>query len=538
MEFRPPSDPATPVKASALRARSSIVSAATLGSRLLGFVRDAATAAVLGAGPVADALTAALSLPLVARRLLAEGAFNLAFLPALARERAEPARLARATVLVLAGALALAALLGALFMPQLIDVLAPGFRPDGPRADVAIWCGRIALLYLPLAGLSAVYGGIANGARRVLLPALAPMAANVTVLAVIGILLWRGLMESDTAALAIAAATVAAGVSQLALMLWAARGCDAAPGFGGISEGDRGAAAAPSSAMLCKAVGILRTALPALLFAGLSQFRLMIVAALVSGTDGAVAALNYAQRLMDLPLGLVGASAGAVLLPALLQQERKEGDGPAASAVLAVMAFALPAATGLAVLTQPIVATLFQRGSFTAQDTQVTALFLAVLALSLPLQGLERVLSATAAAAGLMRRAEKLALLSLLLCLLAGLGMQMAGGMVPGLSILAHPEVVAGAVVGSALFSSIGLLVLLWRAGHLRLNGRAILWLAGLGVACLLMALAVMALEDLTRAMAAPGLAGAPRLALLIGCGMGVYGLALVVLRAIVRFPR
>ena len=506
-------------RAMSLLARTSIVSAATLSSRVLGFVRDAATAAVLGAGPTADALVAALALPLLARRLLSEGAFNLAFIPALSHAEGEgegaPRRLAGATLTLLFGALLAFALCAALFMPQVIRFLAPGFEPGGARADVAVLCGRVAVLYLPFAGLAAIFGGVANGAYRVLLPALAPVAANLTVLAVIVVLLLRGLMESDTAALAIAAATVAAGASQLGLMMVAARGCPATPG------------AAPGEWPWHKALGVIRAAAPALLFAGLSQFRLIIIAAAVSASPGAVAALNYAQRLMDLPLGLVGASAGAVLVPALLRKSALSGkasDAPEASgrAMLAALAFALPAATGLAVLAHPIVITLFQRGSFDAEDARLTGALLAVLALSLPAQGLERILSATASTSGLVKMAERVAFGSLAVCLFSAFGLGHGFG----------PRAAAGAAALSAFASILVLGGLLVRAGALVFS-RAVL-LAGLGLmaASLLMGGCVALLAAVWPAPDGQ-MAAAVRLAGLVGSGAVVYGGAALLLKAL-----
>lgn len=532
-----------------IAARTSMVAAATLASRVLGFVRDAATAAILGVGPVADALTAALSLPLLARRLLAEGAFNLAFIPALVRaERAGgPAarRLAGATLVLLAGVLLALALLAVAFMPQLIRLLAPGFQPDGDRADVAILCGRVAVLYLPLAGLAAIYGGIANNAQRVLLAALAPLAANLTVLAAIFVLLLRGLVASDVAAFAIAGATVAAGVSQWALMMAAARGCPAAPALGRRAFGTHAADAAPRRPFHPAAHGmpalraglaalpwraawaVLRAASPALLFAGLSQFRIIIAAAFASGTEGAVAALNYAQRLMDLPLGLVGASAGAVLVPLLARhaaEKSRAGAEAASNAMLTALAFALPAAIGLAVLAHPIVVVLFQRGAFDAEDSRLTATLLAVLAIALPAQGLERILSATAAAAGLVRGAERIALASLALCLAAAaLATPLAG------------PVGAAASVGLSAFASLVVFtaLLAWR-GALSLDRRVVATAAGLLAAALLMGAAV---GTSAACWAAPAseLARAGRLAVLAGLGVVVYGACGLLLKRLIR---
>ncbi|MFG1228100.1 murein biosynthesis integral membrane protein MurJ [Xanthobacter wiegelii] len=488
-----------------LLARTSLVSAATLASRVLGFARDAATAAVLGVGPVADALAAAMALPLLARRLLAEGAFNLAFIPALARagdDEAAPRRLAGATLLLLCGLLLLLAAAAALFIPQLIGLMAPGFEAGGQRADVAILCGRVVVLYVPLAGLAAIYGGIANATHRVLLPALAPAAANVTVLCVIAVLLARGLMESDTAAFAIVVAQVGAGAAQFVLMRLAARGCPALPLFRVLTVQDfRGA------------LGVLRAASPALLFAGLSQLRFIVVVAAVSASPGAVAALNYAQRLLDLPLGLVGASAGAVLVPALLRRGRAEAADDAGRAVLAALAFALPAAVGLAVLAEPIVITLFQRGSFDAEDARLTGALLAVLAASLPAQGLERILSAAASTAGLITVAERIALASLVLCMAA------AAALAWGLGPLAA----AGAVALSSLASILALGGVLVRRGALRFSVPALLAAAGLAAASLAMGVAVHAFAS-AWPPAQGTLSGILRLTGLICCGAVIYG--------------
>ncbi len=486
--------------------RASIVTAATLGSRVLGFARDAGTAAVLGAGPLADALMAALALPLLARRLLAEGAFNAAFIPALSRSgpggtatAAPPRAVAAATLLLLVAVLAAMSGLGALFMPVVIRLLAPGFEVGGERADLAIQCGRIAVLYLPLAGAAAIFGGIANAGRRVALPALAPILANIVVLAAIVALALRGWIGTPEAARIMAVATVVAGLAQLALMLAAARGDAAWPAF-----------ARPDWAA---ARTVLRASAPALVFAGLSQLRLLIVAAVVSADPGSVSALNYAQRLVDLPLGLVGASAGAVLVPLLAAGGRNAGRD-ATRALLAALALALPAAAGLALLAEPIVGVLYQRGSFTAADAHATAALLTALAFALPAQGLERVLSATALAHGLTRPVEKIALVSLANCVVLALGLGFGLG----------PVAAACAIAVSASVSATTMVLLL--AGHRLLAFDAAtarqLWVLLGG--CAVMAAAVGAGAWLWPGPDTPSIAAAVRVAGLVGLGMAAYG--------------
>ncbi|GGF44897.1 putative lipid II flippase MurJ [Azorhizobium oxalatiphilum] len=459
---------------------------------------------MLGVGPLADALMAALSLPLLARRLLAEGAFNAALIPALVRREASAGSaaarpLATATLWLLLALLCLFALLGGLFMPALIRLLAPGFEPGGARADLAIACGRIALLYLPLAGAAAVYGGLANRDGRVVLPSLAPVLANVVVLSAIVFIAFEGLIGTAEAAHAMAIATVAAGIAQLALMVRAARRSPALPG--GAAADWRGART------------VMRASAPALLFAGLAQLRIILAAAVLSADPGSVSALNYAQRLVDLPLGLVGASAGAVLVPLLVAGGGGAGR-QATGAVIAALSLAMPAALGLLLLADPIVAVLYQRGGFTAEDAQVTAALLAMLALALPAQGLERVLAATALTHGLTRAVERIGLGSLLLCLLLVAGLSAGFGTVIG---------VAGIAL-SATLSASAMLLLLAARGHLAMDGRVLRQLAGLVTASLLMAATVFGLAASWPAPRPQSLAGVLHLAALIGAGMLVYG--------------
>lgn len=488
-----------------LLAKTSAVTAATLGSRLLGFARDIGTAAILGAGPLADALMAALSLPLLARRLLAEGAFNAALLPELAKDEQRAASVANATFLLLGGLLLVLTLAGVLFMSALMHLLAPGFALDGERAELAVACGRIALFYLPLAGAAAVLGGIANGAGRVLLPALAPMAGNAVVLVVIGWLLAQGLIGTPTAALAMAACAVVAGVAQLMLMVLAVRRAPALDLRAGFA--------------FAAARRVMRAAGPALLFAGLPQVRVLAVAAMVSAVPGAVSALNYAQRLIDLPLGLVGASAGAVLVP-LLASGRDARGLETSRAALAALAFALPAGVGLFTLAHPIISVLYQRASFTAEDAAQTASLLAILALALPLQGLEKVLCAAALSHGMSRQAERAGIVSLLLAL----------GLAAMLAVFAGPAAAVAAIAASSAFGAGRLGLLLVRGGHLRLGPDMLRPALGLVGASLLMSAVVSGLE---RAWPAPegGAMAFARLGLLVLAGMLTYGLAALAAR-------
>lgn len=498
-----------PFTPGSLAAKTSAVSAATLGSRVLGFARDVGTAAILGAGPLADALMAALSLPLLARRLLAEGAFNAALLPALAAapDEEKAAATANATMALMCMILLGLAVIGALAMPVLMMVLVPGFSMDGDRADLAHACGRIALFYLPLAGAAAVLGGIANSAHRVFLPALSPALGNAVVLLAIGALLLEGLAGTPTAAMVMAAGAVLAGIAQLVLVSAAAWGAPLGirPGAGFDWRAAR---------------AVLAASRPALLLAGLPQMRILLVAAMVSAVPGAVSALNYAQRLIDLPLGLVGASAGAVLVPLLTTGAREGSRGDdIARAILGALGFALPAATGLLALSQPIVTVLYQRASFTPQDAETTAAFLAALAFSLPLQGLEKVLGAAAMSHGFTRQVEGIVYVTLLNTLAIAFGFSLGFGP-------------AAAAFGICLPSAVAvwrLWGLLSRRGFLVFDRTAKRQVLGMFGGCVLMVLALIAVV-----VAWPPVNGtmdAVQLAVLVAVGMATYGVVWLRLR-------
>ncbi|WP_425107006.1 murein biosynthesis integral membrane protein MurJ [Ancylobacter sp.] len=499
----------------ALLRHASTVALLTLTSRVLGFARDAGVAALFGTGLVAEASVAGLAVPQIARRLLGEGALNAALLPTLARAEDAPARraLAGAVVAVFALAGLLIAGLLFLFMPAVVSVLAPGFAGDGPRAAGAVLAGRLTVICLPLALLAGVFAAFANAAGRFARPAMAPAAANVAVIALL-VLLW--LSGAHT-------------ISASAALIWLAAGVVA----GALTQVVLNAAALPRDFVrLTLAPANLKAALPLLagsatplLAAALPQLRFLIAAAAASGLGGGVAALFYATRLVELPLGLVGASAGAVLLPALAHGRgtaEEPGFGPTAlgaGGLIAALALSLPAALGLAVLAHPIVVVLFQRGAFDPQASELTATALTLLALTLPAQALEKVLIAIAFACGLPRLVTLASLAALPLGALAGFFSVGALGMAgPALGVLVS-SVVALAGLGIGLGRR-RLLVLgkPVRRQLLRLS------LAALGMAGAVM-LARLGCEGL---LTQGGLAAAGALTGLVALGGAVYaGLAL-----------
>jgi putative peptidoglycan lipid II flippase len=350
----------------------------TMASRILGFARDMLIAAKLGAGPVADAFFVALKLPNLFRRLFGEGAFNAAFVPAFAGSYAvEGARQARDLANSLAGLMTiwLSALvvLGIVFMPQLLFVLAPGFVGEAERFPLAVELTRITFPYLLFICLAALVSGVLNGMDRFAAAAATPVLFNLIAMAAL-----LGLTPFvATPGHALAWGVLASGVAQLILLLVAVRSA--------------GMAINPlSRPRLTPAVrGVLRRMVPGLVGAGVTQLNLaidIVIASLLPA--GAVSYLYYADRIAQLPLGVIGAAVGTALLP-LLARQLRSGQSLSAHrsqnrAIELSLAFALPAAFAMAVVAGPIISALFERGAFGTAAAAATAAALVAYAVGLP----------------------------------------------------------------------------------------------------------------------------------------------------------
>lgn len=361
------------------------VSAGTLSSRLLGFVRDAMIAALLGAGPVADAFLVAFQLVNVVRRLLVEGALNAALVPAWMRVRDEEGAGAAAAfggrVLgTISLAVIAAALLLGLVAPLVVAVLAPGFAGTSAYR-FAIDDIRLMLPYLAFAGPATVLMALLNARHRFALAAFAPVLFNAALLAVMVVMLARPRDGADAATI-IAMAVGIAGLLQLAALALGGGASSATP--------LRAAFDVPMRRLLGKAIpGMIANAGP----------QLLIVAAAVvaSASPSAISWLYFANRLIELPLGIVGGALGAVMVPELARSLRRDDKAELLHAqsrgLELAIGFALPAAIGLIVLATPIVAVLFEHGAFSAADSEATARVLVMLALGLPAQVLTKTLA-------------------------------------------------------------------------------------------------------------------------------------------------
>ncbi len=353
----------------------------TFVSRIFGFARDVVIAAYLGAGPVAEAFLVAFALPNMFRRFFAEGAMNMAFVPMFAKklERGEDAMgFARNAASALALFLIVFSALAHLAMPWLVLAMAAGFRGD-ERFDLAVVYARIAFPYILLISLTALLTGILNSAGRFAAGAAVPTLLNMVFIAAAVLADRSGWPIGD----ALVWAMPVAGVLQLGVMWWAA----ARAGF---VLRPRWPRPSPELRRLAVIMG------PAMLAGGVVQVNLLVGRQVSSFFEGAVAWLAYADRLYQLPLGVVGIAIGVVLLPDL---SRRLGNGDTEGgrwsfnrAMEFSLALTIPAAVALMVIAVPIVSVLFERGAFGPADTAATALAVAVYGLGLPAFVLQKVL--------------------------------------------------------------------------------------------------------------------------------------------------
>ncbi len=278
-----------------------------MASRVLGFARDMLIAAMLGAGPIADAFFVALKLPNLFRRLFGEGAFNAAFVPQfsgmLAAEGPQPARqFAVETFAVMTFWLGALTIVGEIFMPQMMAVLAPGFAAIPAKFALAVALSRITFPYLLLICLAALVSGVLNGMERFTAASASYVLFNAISIAC---MLWLT-PYVPTAGHALSWGVTVSGVAQLALLLWAARRAGMP-------------LALPRPRLTPRMRVLLRRMLPGLVGAGVTQLNLavdVIIASLLPA--GTVSLLYYADRVQQLPLGVIGTAVGTALLPLLL----------------------------------------------------------------------------------------------------------------------------------------------------------------------------------------------------------------------------
>lgn len=394
-----------------LARRAGTVASFTLGSRILGYVRDATMAYVFGAGVATDAFVAAHTIPNVLRRFVAEGTLVIAFVPLLTEEQGRgglPA-MRRFTAAVLGALLPLLVGLvavGLLFPGVALDLFASGF--DASRAELGTELTRWMMPYLFFISLVAVAGGALNTVGVFAAPAAAPILLNLCIIA--AILGLSGRIEPPILAAAIG--VTVGGLAQLALQVpyLAKRGLLVAPRW----EPNH-----PSLRLL------VRRMLPAVFGVGVYQLNMIVIRQLASFLpDGQLSQYFFASRLQEFALGVFAVSISVAALPTLSQHAaRKDAKAVFATfgrAARATSFLTVPATAGLLVLTDPIVGTLFRHGAFGADDALGTSALVRIMAIALVPIGAVRVMVPTYYAVGDTRTPVLAATVSLLST--AGLG--------------------------------------------------------------------------------------------------------------------
>ncbi|MBB4304301.1 putative peptidoglycan lipid II flippase [Rhodobium orientis] len=365
------------------------VGGATMVSRLLGFIRDVAIAASLGAGPIADAFFVAFKLPNLFRRLFAEGAFNSAFVPLFARaleEKGEEGarKFAEEILAAFLTTLILVSIVAEIAMPALVFVLAPGFADDADKFATTVTFSRICFPYLMFVSLVAFLSGILNSLGRFAAAAFAPVLLNVVFIATLIVIGFLDTGQSFLSGTLLSIAVAIAGVVQLVALVLALKPT-------GMRLTLRRPRVTPGVRRLVK-LGV-----PGVIAGGITQLNIMVGTIIASFSASAVSYLYYADRVYQLPLGVVGVAIGVVLLPDLARQLRSGDHSNVFHTQNRALEFALvltlPAAVALIVIAGPIVQVLFQRGAFLASDTAATAPALAAFGAGLPAFVLIKVLS-------------------------------------------------------------------------------------------------------------------------------------------------
>lgn len=355
----------------------AMVAGTTGISRVVGFIRDMMTAYFLGAGPVADAFVVALKLPNFFRNVTAEGAFSVSFVPiysqTLTEQGEEKAQnFAGQALSVMMVYLSIFTVVMMMAMPWVLHVIAPGFEGNSERYDLAVHFARVTFPYLMLMSVASLMGGVLNAHEKFGPFAAASIFFN---LCQVGVMLFARDMFA-TVGHALSWAVTASGVVQIVWLMWHLK-------RNNIRLPILRPRITPEIRRLFKTMG------PGVMAAGIVHINLFadITIASFFGT-GVISGLYYADRLFQLPLGVVGIAVGTALLPMLTKSFTSGNDGEANDLFNRSLEYCLfltvPAAMAMAVLNSELVTTLFQHGAFTAEDAHITVMALACLSMGLP----------------------------------------------------------------------------------------------------------------------------------------------------------
>ena len=484
----------------------------TLISRVLGFVRDIMIAAFLGSGPVAEAFLIAFSLPNMFRRFFGEGAFNTAFIPLFSKkvEAGEDAKtFAEDAMAGLALVLIIFTVAAQLLMPWMVLAMASGFVADA-RFDLTVAFAQVTFPYILFISIAALLSGVLNSLGRFAAAAAAPVLLNIILIGS----MWGAYLLGGNIGWALVLGVPIAGIGQMGLLWWAVS-----------RAGLRLRLRMPRMTPELKRLAII--AGPAALAGGVVQVNLLVGRQVASYFDGAVAWLNYADRLYQLPLGVVGIAIGVVLLPDLSRRLRAGDEVGSQNSINRAAEFTLlltlPAAVALVIIPFPIVSVLFQRGAFDLADAQATALAVAVYGVGLPSFVLHKVLSPIYFVREDTRTPFRYALISM------AVNVVLAAGLAYWFGYLA-------AAIGTTT-AGWTMLLLLWRGTRKfdsagRMDDRLRRVLPRIIIASLLMGVVVWAMSIGMQDWFGMPMLRYGALALLVGGAMLVYGTLIVALGA------
>ncbi|OYY73636.1 MAG: murein biosynthesis integral membrane protein MurJ [Gammaproteobacteria bacterium 28-57-27] len=356
---------------------TAVISAMTLLSRILGFVRDMVFARLFGASGATDAFFVVFKIPNFLRRLFAEGAFSQAFVPLLAEYREKHSREAMLDLIAhvsgtLGAVLLLITTLGVAAAPLLLFLFAPGFHADATQFALAEDMLRITFPYIFFISLTAFASSLLNSFSKFAIPALTPIWLNIVLIAAA----FLGANYADEPMLVLSWGVLVAGMVQLGFQLpWIWRmGLLPRPRFSWAHEGVQ---------------RTFKLMLPAIFGSSVTQINLLLDTVLASFLiAGSVSWLYYSDRLVEFPLGMFGVALATVILPKLSREHsRDEGAGFQQTldwGLRLTVLLALPATVGLVVLAGPLLATLFEYGKFDLHDTQMASMSLVAYGLGLP----------------------------------------------------------------------------------------------------------------------------------------------------------
>jgi putative peptidoglycan lipid II flippase len=352
------------------------VGLATLLSRIFGFLRDMVVAAFFGAGLATDAFFVAFRIPNLLRRLFAEGSLTIAFVPVFTeylkkKSKEDAFELANIAVTLLSIILAFVSLIGILLSPFIVMLIAPGFTKVPAQYELTVLLTRFMFPYIFFISLVALCMGILNSLRHFAAPALAPVALNISI--IITALTLRHYFSEPIFALAVG--VMIGGILQLAMQIPVLRslGVRLKPNFHFRHPGIR-------------KIGLLM--LPAVFGAAVYQVNIFVGTLLASFLpEGSVSYLYYADRVVQLPLGIFGIAIGTASLPSFSEQVAR-GDYGELKKTLSfslqlILFVTIPAMVALIVLREPIISVLFQRGKFDLLSTVLTSRALLYYALGL-----------------------------------------------------------------------------------------------------------------------------------------------------------